>query len=79
MAWYLDTFFDRRDGGIEVVGGVHKRVIPCNWKFPAKISTGMRITWPGVICRPSRSVLARAAVCGLVLGVKWYIPAMAIA
>jgi len=36
MAWYLDTFFDRRDGGIEVVGGVHKRVIPSNWKFPAE-------------------------------------------
>ena len=21
MAWYLDTFFDRREGGIEVIGG----------------------------------------------------------
>jgi phenylpropionate dioxygenase-like ring-hydroxylating dioxygenase large terminal subunit len=36
MAWYLDAFFDRREGGIEVVGGVHKWVIPCNWKFPAE-------------------------------------------
>jgi 3-phenylpropionate/trans-cinnamate dioxygenase subunit alpha len=36
MAWYLDTFFDRRDGGIEVIGGMHKWVIPCNWKFPAE-------------------------------------------
>src|SRR5919197_5386230 len=36
MAWYLDTFFDRREGGIEVIGGMHKWVIPCNWKFPAE-------------------------------------------
>ena len=36
MAWYLDNFFDRREGGIEVIGGMHKWVIPCNWKFPAE-------------------------------------------
>jgi nitrite reductase/ring-hydroxylating ferredoxin subunit len=36
MAWYLDTFFDRREGGIEVIGGVHRWVVPCNWKFPAE-------------------------------------------
>ena len=36
MAWYLDTFFDRREGGIEVIGGMHKWVMPCNWKFPAE-------------------------------------------
>jgi 3-phenylpropionate/trans-cinnamate dioxygenase alpha subunit len=36
MIWYLDTFFDRREGGIEVIGGVHKWVVPCNWKFPAE-------------------------------------------
>ena len=36
MTWYLDTFVDRREGGIEVVGGVHKSVMPCNWKFPAE-------------------------------------------
>ena len=36
MAWYLDTFFDRREGGIEVIGGLHKWVMPCNWKFPAE-------------------------------------------
>ena len=36
MTWYLDTFFDRREGGIEVVGGLHKWVMPCNWKFPAE-------------------------------------------
>jgi 3-phenylpropionate/trans-cinnamate dioxygenase subunit alpha len=36
MTWYLDAFFNRREGGIEVVGGLHKWVIPCNWKFPAE-------------------------------------------
>ena len=24
MTWYLDTFFDRREGGIELIGGIHK-------------------------------------------------------
>jgi nitrite reductase/ring-hydroxylating ferredoxin subunit len=36
VAWYLDAFFDRREGGIEVIGGMHKWVMPCNWKFPAE-------------------------------------------
>ena len=35
MAWYLDTFVDRRDGGVEIVA-THKWVMPCNWKFPAE-------------------------------------------
>jgi phenylpropionate dioxygenase-like ring-hydroxylating dioxygenase large terminal subunit len=35
MAWYLDTFIDRREGGIEIVA-THKWVMPCNWKFPAE-------------------------------------------
>jgi 3-phenylpropionate/trans-cinnamate dioxygenase subunit alpha len=34
--WYLDTIFGRREGGIEVIGGVHKWIMPCNWKFPAE-------------------------------------------
>ena len=36
MAWYLDSFFDRREGGTEIIGGVHKWVVPCNWKLPAE-------------------------------------------
>ncbi len=36
MTWYLDAFFDRRAGGVEVIGGMHKWVMPCNWKFPAE-------------------------------------------
>ena len=34
--WYLDVFFDRREGGVEVIGGVHKWQIPANWKMPAE-------------------------------------------
>jgi len=40
MTWYLDAFFARREGGIEVIGGVHKSVVPCNWKFPAENFAG---------------------------------------
>ena len=35
MAWYLDVFFDRREGGVEVLAS-HKWIVPCNWKFPAE-------------------------------------------
>jgi phenylpropionate dioxygenase-like ring-hydroxylating dioxygenase large terminal subunit len=34
--WYLDAFLDRMEGGTEVVGGVTKWVIKCNWKFAAE-------------------------------------------
>ena len=40
MAWYLDTLFDRREGGTEILGGVHKWVVPCNWKMPAENFAG---------------------------------------
>ena len=33
MTWYMDAFVDRREGGIEFLGGMHKWVVPCNWKF----------------------------------------------
>ena len=52
MAWYLDTLFDRREGGSEVLSGVHKWVVPCNWKFPAEnfigdaYHVGSGPTWP---------------------------------
>ncbi len=47
MTWYLDAFFDRREGGIEVMGGVHKWIVPCNWKFPAENFAGdaYHVTW----------------------------------
>ena len=52
MAWYLDTFFDRREGGIEVIGGMHRWVMPCNWKFPAENFGGTTTTCNGATCRP---------------------------
>ena len=36
---HLDLTLDGRDGsegGSEVIAGVHKWIIPCNWKFPAE-------------------------------------------
>ena len=47
MTWYLDTFFDRREGGIEVIGGMHKWVMPCNWKLPAENfgGDGYHVSW----------------------------------
>lgn len=36
MAWYLDLILDRREGGTELLGGVHKWVINANWKFAAE-------------------------------------------
>jgi phenylpropionate dioxygenase-like ring-hydroxylating dioxygenase large terminal subunit len=40
MAWYLDVFVDRCEGGIEIVGEPHKWLVPCNWKFPAENFAG---------------------------------------
>jgi phenylpropionate dioxygenase-like ring-hydroxylating dioxygenase large terminal subunit len=34
--WYLDTLFARTPAGTEAVGGIHKWIIPCNWKFAAE-------------------------------------------
>jgi len=47
MTWYLETFFDRREGGIELIGGVHKWIMPCNWKFPAEnfAGDGYHVPW----------------------------------
>ncbi|GAA0717062.1 aromatic ring-hydroxylating dioxygenase subunit alpha [Dactylosporangium roseum] len=36
MAWYLDAFLDRWDGGLEAIPGVHKWVINTNWKLPSE-------------------------------------------
>lgn len=33
MRWYLDGFLNRSAGGTEMIGGVHKWVLKCNWKF----------------------------------------------
>jgi phenylpropionate dioxygenase-like ring-hydroxylating dioxygenase large terminal subunit len=43
MRTYLDELLDSRDGrdgGSEVLGGVQKWMVPCNWKFAAENFTG---------------------------------------
>ena len=42
---YLDLLLDAwdgREGGTEVIGGIHKWLMPCNWKFPAENFSGDR-------------------------------------
>jgi 3-phenylpropionate/trans-cinnamate dioxygenase alpha subunit len=40
MAWYLDSMLDRREGGVRMLPGVHKWVVPCNWKIAAENFSG---------------------------------------
>jgi len=40
MAWYLDSLVDRREGGTEIIGGVHKMRIRGNWKLAAEQFAG---------------------------------------
>jgi phenylpropionate dioxygenase-like ring-hydroxylating dioxygenase large terminal subunit len=35
-AWYMDIMFDRSGGGSELIGGIHKWTIACNWKLAAE-------------------------------------------
>jgi 3-phenylpropionate/trans-cinnamate dioxygenase alpha subunit len=40
MAWYLDTFLDRREGGTELVPGTHRWIVKTNWKVGADNNVG---------------------------------------
>ena len=40
MAWYLDCLLDRREGGTELIGGVHKIRMRGNWKFVSEQFAG---------------------------------------
>jgi 3-phenylpropionate/trans-cinnamate dioxygenase alpha subunit len=40
LTWYLDAIFDPREGGVEVFPGVHKWIVPCNWKIAAENFSG---------------------------------------
>ncbi len=40
MAWYLDCLLDRRAGGTEIIGGVHKIRVRGNWKLAAEQFAG---------------------------------------
>ncbi|MBJ22093.1 MAG: Rieske 2Fe-2S domain-containing protein [bacterium] len=40
VRFYLDTYFDRFDGGVEVVGPAHKWLVGANWKVPVENQMG---------------------------------------
>jgi nitrite reductase/ring-hydroxylating ferredoxin subunit len=40
MRFYLDSYFDRFDGGVEVVGPAHKWLVSGNWKVPVENQLG---------------------------------------
>src|ERR1700736_508302 len=44
MLFYMDGFFDRSEGGTQVVGGFHKWVIEANWKFAGERLAAVRYT-----------------------------------
>jgi len=40
MVFYLDLMLGRMDGGVEVIGGVHRWTIDVNWKIPSENFAG---------------------------------------
>ena len=40
MRYYFDYYFDRREGGVEIVGGCTKTRMPANWKMAAEQFAG---------------------------------------
>lgn len=40
MRFYLETFFERFPGGVEVVGAPHKWLLKANWKLPVENQLG---------------------------------------
>lgn len=40
MAWCLDLSLDNSDGGSELLRGVQKAILPCNWKYPCDNNGG---------------------------------------
>ena len=76
MTWYLDFFFDRREGGVEVLGAPQRWIVPCNWKFGAENFAGdsYHIQWThlsAVIANFSNSPSATADGKGCMLNVPW--------
>ena len=76
MTWYLDFFFDRREGGVEVLGAPQRWIVPCNWKFGAENFAGdsYHIQWThlsAVIANFSQSPSATADGKGCMLNVPW--------
>lgn len=73
IRWGLDMSLDRRAGGTEVVGGVFKWLVPCNWKFPVDNAAGDNYHGP-TSHRSNRLVLNRfrdnSAIAGTKLNFK---------
>jgi 3-phenylpropionate/trans-cinnamate dioxygenase alpha subunit len=40
MKFYFDFYFDRREGGVEILGGITKTKMPANWKVAAEQFAG---------------------------------------
>ncbi len=40
MRFYLDAFFDRFEGGVEIVGAPHRWILDANWKLPMENQLG---------------------------------------
>ncbi len=40
FAWYLDSWLDRTEGGVEVISGIRRWVLDCNWKVAAENFVG---------------------------------------
>jgi ethylbenzene dioxygenase subunit alpha len=47
VTWYLDTWLDGGEGGIELIGTTLRAEIPGNWKLPVEnaIGDGYHVTW----------------------------------
>ena len=76
MTWYLDFFFDRREGGVEVLGAPQRWIVPCNWKFGAENFAGdsYHIQWThlsAVMANFSNSPSATPEGKGSMLSVPW--------
>ena len=78
MAWYLDVFFDRREGGVEVLA-THKWIVPCNWKFPAENFGGdaYHVQWTHLSASPPASAAASPPM-PKSTAAAWFRPATAI-
>lgn len=40
MAYYLELMLNRMEGGVQMLGGVHRWMIDCNWKIPSENFVG---------------------------------------
>ena len=61
MAWYLDVFFDRREGGVEVLGAPINGSCRATGNSRPRISAATPTTCSGRICRRSPPASAAAS------------------